>query len=319
MLFYFPYESAVVLVATAKLLHQMHTASPSSFLGALGASLWIQCRAQSNSWMRGALRWWGWCFGLDIGAQRGRPALNGDGYPAWISSVHAHAVDLAGRGKDALRESVYARIRERFRSEALMKLRVAGAGPFSYDAVLRLLVEKEVHFGEINKLVCSRSALRSLCMICYGGLEVGRTRALYQYPEQLARAGISNELRRCCLYCLNRGVCVLDSEWHFVLYCPHFRDLRNSRLRNIDIGSEFLDSPRPSVALINLLSLCAKEPTRLQSLGSFVRLSLRLREKWLQENVSCGLQLTQPAQVGLAAAHMYSNTEAFTHGVAISI
>ena len=90
-----------------------------------------------------------------------------------------------------------------------------------------------------------------------------------------------------------------------MLYCPHFRDLRNSRLRNIDIGSEFLDSPRPSVALINLLSLCAKEPTRLQSLGSFVRLSLRLREKWLQENVSCGLQLTQPAQVGLAAAQMY--------------
>ena len=132
------------------------------------------------------------------------------------------------------------------------------------------------------------------CMICYGGLEVGRTRALYQYPEQLARAGISNELRRCCLYCLNRGVCVLDSEWHFVLYCPHFRDLRNNRLRNIDIGSEFLDSPRPSVALINLLSLCAKEPTRLQSLGSFARLSLRLREKWLQESVSCGLQFKGP-------------------------
>ena len=88
---------------------------------------------------------------MDIGAQRGRPALNGDGYPAWISSVHAHAVDLAGRGKDALRESVYARIRERFRSEALTKLQVAGAGPFSYDGVLRLLVEKEVNFGEINK------------------------------------------------------------------------------------------------------------------------------------------------------------------------
>ena len=78
-----------------------------------------------------------------------------------------------------------------------------------------------------------------------------------------------------------------------MLHCPHFRDLRSGRLRNIDIGSEFLDSPRPSVALINLLSLCAKGPARLQPLGSFVRLSLKVREKWLQENVSCGLQLTQ--------------------------
>ena len=73
------------------------------------------------------------------------------------------------------------------------------------------------------------------------------------------------------------------------------------------------------MALINLLSLCAKDPSRIHPLGSFARLSLKVREKWLQENVSCGLQLTQPAQVGLAAAHMYTNTEAITHGVAISI
>ena len=56
----------------------------------------------------------------------------------------------------------------------------------------------------------------------------------------------------------------------------------------------------------------------VSNLGSFVRLSLKVREKWLQENVSCGLQLNQPAQVGLAAAQMYS-TDAFTNGVAISI
>ena len=83
--------------------------------------------------------------------------------------------------------------------------------------------------------------------------------------------------------------------------------------------SEFLESPRPSAALIDLLALCAKEPTQLQTLGSFVRLSLKVREQWLKENVSCGLQLTQLAQVGLAAAQMYNATEAFTHGVAISI
>ena len=42
-----------------------------------------------------------------------------------------------------------------------------------------------------------------------------------------------------------------------------------------------IDSLRPSVALIRLRSLCTKEPTRLQSLGFLVRLSLRVREKWL--------------------------------------
>ena len=115
-----------------------------------------------------------------------------------------------------------------------------------------------------------------------------------------------------------------------MLHCPLFRDLRSTRVRNIEIGSEFLDSPRPSAALIDLLALCAKEPTQLQSLGSFVRLIsfsfshcsrtiLKVREQWLKENVSCGLQLIQPAQVGLSAAQMYNATEAFTHGVAISI
>ena len=59
------------------------------------------------------------------------------------------------------------------------------------------------------------------------------------------------------------------------------------------------------------LSLCTKDSARLQSLGSSVRLSLQARERWLQENVSCGLQLTPAAQVGLPAAQLYSTTEAF--------
>ena len=130
LLFHFPYESAVVLAALTKLLHQMHTALPSSFLGARGASLWTECREQSSIWMRGSLRWRGWCFDLDIGAQRGWPALNEDGCPAWMSDVHAHAVALAGRGKDALKEAVRAPIRERFRSEALTKVASCRGWPF---------------------------------------------------------------------------------------------------------------------------------------------------------------------------------------------
>ena len=71
--------------------------------------------------------------------------------------------------------------------------------------------------------------------------------------------------------------------------CPQFRDMRISRLRDIETGSELNESPRPSVDLVDLLSLCAKEPARIQPLGFFSRLSLKVREKLLQENVSCGL------------------------------
>ena len=70
LLFQIPYESAAVLVAVAKLLLEMHTSPPSSFLGRLGMSLWSESRAHSGAWMCGALRWWGWCFGLEIGGQR---------------------------------------------------------------------------------------------------------------------------------------------------------------------------------------------------------------------------------------------------------
>ena len=86
-----------------------------------------------------------------------------------------------------------------------------------------------------------------------------------------------------------------------------------------ETGSELVESPRPSAALIDHLSLCTKDSARLQSLGSFVRLSLQGRERWLEENVSCGFQLTPAVQVGLPAAQLYSTMEAFTHGVAFSI
>ena len=138
----------------------------------------------------------------------------------------------------------------------------------------------------------------------------------------MKQAAIKEDLRRYCLFCsFCRGVCVLDSEWHCVLHCPLFKDLlvRSSKLRDIETGSEFIESPRPSVALKILLSSCAKEPARIQPLGSFVQLSLKLRERWLQDNVVGGLQLTPAVQVELPVAQLYSTTEAFKHGVAISI
>ena len=99
----------------------------------------------------------------------------------------------------------------------------------------------------------------------------------------------------------SRGVSILDFAWHYVLHCPLFKDLlvRSSKLRDIETGSELIESPRPSVALKILLSSCAKEPARIQPLVSFVQLSLKLRERWLQDNVVGGLQLTPAVQVGL--------------------
>ena len=89
-------------------------------------------------------------------------------------------------------------------------------------------------------------------------------------------------------------------------------------MESIEIGSEYEDTQQPSAALVKLLSLCAREPSRLQSLGSFVRPSLNLRDKWLRETVSGGLQIDPSARVGLATAQLYSDTEAFSRSVAIS-
>ena len=137
--------------------------------------------------------------------------LNADGYPAWMPGVHAHALALAGRGKDEQQQMVRASfIRKHLRN---YKRR----GQCIFLRYFNLLVEKGTHFGEISRLDCSRLALHSLCMVCYGGLPLGRTRAHFQYANQLEQAGILEDVRRCCLFCLNRGVCVLDSEWHFMI------------------------------------------------------------------------------------------------------
>ena len=89
-------------------------------------------------------------------------------------------------------------------------------------------------------------------------------------------------------------------------------------MESIEIGSEYEDTQQPSAALVKLLSLCAREPSRLQSLGSFVRLSLSLREQLLRKSVCGGLQTDPSVRVGLATAQLYSDTEAFSRGVAIS-
>ena len=108
----------------------------------------------------GALRWWGWCFGLDISGQRGRPRLAAEGFPAWMPAVHTHAVTLAARPKVELQEAVRQSIRLRMHTEALTQLRASEMGPSSYDLVLQLLVASGVHFGELRRSI-ARIFLRS--------------------------------------------------------------------------------------------------------------------------------------------------------------
>ena len=50
----------------------------------------------------------------------------------------------------------------------------------------------------------------------------GRTRAHYQYHVELENAGVTDNLRKSCLYCLkSRNVCVLDSEFNFLCFIVH--------------------------------------------------------------------------------------------------
>ena len=120
-------------------------------------------------------------------------------------------------------------------------------GPTSYDMILRMLVENEIHFGKIAKYECTRAALHGLCVVCFGGILVGRTRAHFEYKEQLENAGITGKFWKVCLFCqVSRKVCVLESEWQFLLFCPNYvrlrsehgeyrdRYLRSARLRNME-------------------------------------------------------------------------------------
>ena len=75
----------------------------------------------------------------------------------------------------------------------------------------------------------------------------------------------------------------------------------------------FVLLPRSSDTFSDFLTRCVQEPALAQSLGSYTRLSLQERERWLSETVGETLHV-DPAQIN--ALRMYSSTTDFAKGVA---
>ena len=147
---------------------------------------------------------------------------------------------------------------------------------------------------------------------------MARTRANFQHKTQLEAAGIVGDMRHACLYCfLHRGVCVLESEWHFAFFCPLFSNLRSGPIARqraeYNNDAEFRALPCSSDTFSDFLTRCVQEPALAQSLGSYTRLSLQERERWLSETVGETLHV-DPAQIN--ALRMYSSTTDFAKGVA---
>ena len=111
----------------------------------------------------------------------------------------------------------------------------------------------------------------------------------------------------------------MESEWHFIFHCPLYTDLRTGSLfrrRAAEVRSEHCSFPRPYSILFRTLPLCIKEPALANQLGSFIRLSLRAREGWLEEAVRGGLHI---GPIVCNNAHVYCNTVEFANGVASSL
>ena len=232
LLFHLPSETAVALVAVARLIYQLNSAPVQSFLGALNAELWAEGRAHAGAWFCDALRWWGWCFERRTRGSR----------MVWMREVHLHL--LENFDEDRLPELVKERVSERLRSVAISRLRSIDVGYRSYDLVLKMVVDSGRQLGRLADIKCTRFALRTICKYCFGGLPVARTRANFQYKKQLEAAGIVGDMRHACLYCfLHREVCVLESEWHFAFFCPLFSNLRSGPIARqraeYNFGAEF--------------------------------------------------------------------------------
>ena len=147
---------------------------------------------------------------------------------------------------------------------------------------------------------------------------MARTRANFQHKKQLEAAGIVGDMRQAFLYCLlHSEVCVLESEWHFAFFCPLFSNLRSGPIARqraeYNNDAEFRALPCSSDTFSDFLTRCVQEPALAQSLGSYTRLSLQERERWLSETVGETLHV-DPAQI--RALRMYSSTTDFAKGVA---
>merc|ERR1712118_485036 len=68
--------------------------------------------------------------------------------------------------------------------------------------------------------------------------------------------------------------------------------------------------------LFNLLTRCVQEPALAQGLGSYTRLSLRERERWMSETISGTLQV-DPARIN--AARVYCSSLDFERGVKMHV
>ena len=150
---------------------------------------------------------------------------------------------------------------------------------------------------------------------------MARTRANYKHKEQLEAAGIVGDMRNACLYwLLRRDVCVLESEWHFVFFCPLHANLRNGPLAGQrvadDDDAEFHAQNCLRDRFSDFLTRCVQEPTLAQSLASYTRLALRERERWLSEFVGETLHV-DPART--AAARVYCSSPDFEGGVAMHV
>ena len=139
--------------------------------------------------------------------------------------------------------------------------------------------------------------------------------SFFQYTEQLEA-----DARHACLYCLlHTGVCVIESECHFVFFCPLFSHLRNgplARARVAEDVAEFHILLCLSDRFLDLLTRCVQEPVLAQSLGSYTRLSLRERERWLSETVGETLQVDPECS---NFARMYCSSPDFERGVARNV
>ena len=110
---------------------------------------------------------------------------------------------------------------------------------------------------------------------------------------------------------------MLESEWHYIFHCPLFTDLRTGyrfRRRAAEVVSECNSSPRPCDVLCRIMPLCIKESVLANQLGSFIRLFLRARERWLNYTVSGGLHIDPAVR---SNAQLHSVTLAFADGVAV--
>ena len=238
----------------------------------------------------------------------------------WMEGVYGHVLSMADVDRDELHAVVKQKVGERRFSDAAARLRGLVITYKSYDFVPKLFVEEGIFLGPLTGVTCTRFSLQAICKVLYGGLPLARARAHYDRKEQLIAAGICDDLRRVCLFCLlTRNICVMESEWHFIFHCPLYTDLRTGSLfrrRAAEVGSEHCSFPRPYSILFRTLPLCIKEPALANQLGSFIRLSLRVREGWLEEAVRGGLHI---GPIVCNNAHVYCNTVEFANGVASSL